>query len=414
MLPDLFRTSTTRRTRSSPRSFGVGDLQATDDIAVGAGEATRRTDDTGTVRHGLPHGSRLAAGAFAVVASCCAAYGIAAAAPVSEATRSSSSVSREAPPFRYIYNSASAARAVVSSGWNLVDVGSQASADSLPNGARGLVWVGDYDNSTCSWELRDSALAAKVAAAVGDRKVFGYFFSDEPNPYVCQAAPAQHRARSKLIHSVDPKKPTVIVLDSNGFKGRASGDALNQLPLWKGTADYVGLDPYPCYRGAACDFSWIDRTIRAADAARLNYWGVVQAFADSSWRWPTEHELSQMLERWAASRETGYMTFAWTWAGKNLSEQPHLLDVFERFNGLAARPKCVVPALLGSTLAAARAALARAGCAAGRIAARYSSRRRGRVVAQRPAPKTRLARGGRVDLVISRGRRPTGSSAQAG
>jgi hypothetical protein len=365
------------------------------------------------MRREVRRGSRFAARAFAAVASCCAACGIAAAAPVPQATHSSASANQAAPPFRYIYESASAARAVVSSGWNLVDVGSQASADALPTGARGLLWVGDYDNSTCSWELRDSALVAKVSAAVGDRKVFGYFFSDEPNPYVCPTAPSQHRARSELVHSVDPTKPTVIVLDSNGFKGRATRDALDQLPLWKGTADYVGLDPYPCYRGTACDFSWIERTIRAADAIGLNYWGVVQAFSDSSWRWPTAEELSRMLEQWAASRETGYMTFAWKWAGNNLEEEPRLLDVFKRFNELAARPQCVVPALVGSSLAAARAALARAGCAAGRVAERYSHRRRGRVVTQRPGPATRLARGSRVDLVISRGRRPRRSFARA-
>jgi hypothetical protein len=273
------------------------------------------------------------------------------------------------------------------------------------------VWVGDYDNGTCSWELPDAALTSKVRAAVGDRKVFGYFLSDEPNPYACPTAPAQHRARSALVHSADPTKPTVIVLDSNGFSGLFTQDALDQMPLWKGTADYLGLDPYPCRQGSACRFSWIERTIRAADAAGLNYWGVVQAFDDSNWRWPTPQELSHMLGQWAASRETGYMTFAWTWAGRGLQEKPRLLDVFRRFND--ARPQCVVPALVGSTLPAAVAALARAGCAAGRVTRRYSARRKGLVVKQRPAPKTRLAAGARVELVISRGRRPEPRSAHA-
>jgi len=27
-------------------------------------------------------------------------------------------------------------------------------------------------------------------------KVFGYFFSDEPDPFACPNAPAQHKARS--------------------------------------------------------------------------------------------------------------------------------------------------------------------------------------------------------------------------
>src|SRR5947199_7683851 len=118
------------------------------------------------------------------------------------------------PPFRYIYNSDAAAPIAVSTGWNLIDVGSQWAADHLPAGARGLVWLGDYDNHTCAWELSDAALKTKVTAAAGDPNVFGYFLSDEPNPYACPNAPAQHRARSDLVHTIDAGAETVIVLDS--------------------------------------------------------------------------------------------------------------------------------------------------------------------------------------------------------
>jgi len=321
------------------------------------------------------------------------------------AATASSIGSRAAPPFRYIYNSDSAPGTVLSNGWNLIDVGSQWSADQLPVRAKGLVWEGDYDNSTCSWQVSDAALKADVTAAVGDSKVFGYFFSDEPNPYACPKAPAQHKARTNLIHSIDPRKPTVIVLDSNGFKGRATRDALDQLPLWKGAADYIGLDPYPCYQRSPCDFSWIDKTIHAANAAGLDYWGVIQAFNDSSWRWPTAAELSHMLDQWAASKETGYMTFAWTWAGTGLSRRPDLLDIFRRFNAGASPARCIVPRVIGSTLPQARAAIARANCVVGKVSKRYSSHSRGRVIAQQPKPGTRLAMRARVNLVIGKGRR---------
>ena len=311
-----------------------------------------------------------------------------------------------APPFRYIYDSDSAPAAVVSNGWNLIDVGSKSSADQLPARARGLIWVGDYDNSSCSWEMTDAELKSHVAEAAGDPKVFGYFFSDEPNPYACPSAPAQHKARTNLIHSIDPRKPTVIVLDSNGFKGRATPDSLEQLPLWKGAADVIGLDPYPCYQGSSCDFSWIDKTIHAANAAGLNYWGVVQAFNDSSWRWPTAAELSHMLDQWAASKETGYMTFAWAWSGNRLSSKPDLLGLLRRFNAGASRQPCIVPKVIGTTLAVARAALMAANCVVGTVSRRYSAVRKERVIAQDPKPRTRLAHGGRVTLVISKGRRP--------
>jgi thermitase len=67
---------------------------------------------------------------------------------------------------------------------------------------------------------------------------------------------------------------------------------------------------------------------------------------------------------------------------------------------------CAVPRLRGLTLVAAKRLLVKRGCALGRVS-RVRSRRvaRGRVVAQRPAPGIRLARGARVRVILSRGRR---------
>jgi len=237
------------------------------------------------------------------------------------------------PRYRYMFSSEPAQAVVAAHGWNLLDVSSQSSADRLPGRTRGIMYVGDYDNSTCEWEIPDLELTAQVAAMAGDPKVAGYYFSDEPDPYACPTAPEQHRARSQLIHSLDPQKMTVMAMDSNS--GQAS---LDQIPLWVGAADYVGLDPYPCYRNAACNFAWIDRIIEAADRAGLSYWGVVQAFADSTWRWPTAREERHMLCQWATSRQSGYVVFAWTWAGQSLPNRPRLLRVLTRFNqGSAAK-----------------------------------------------------------------------------
>jgi calcineurin-like phosphoesterase family protein len=231
--------------------------------------------------------------------------------------------------YRYMYDSSSAPKAVARHGWNLLDVGSHWEADRLPRGTRGLVWVGDYDNSTCNWELSDAQVRHEIKR--GDPKVAGYVISDEPDPKACPDAPAQHRARSRMIHSLDPGKLTVMVMDANS--GKAS---LDQIPRWVGVTDYVGLDPYPCYQGRACKYSWISTIIRAADRTGLRYWGVVQAFADPPWRWPTPAEESHMLSQWAASRASGYMTFAWKWRGSSLGARPALLAALTRFN--RARP----------------------------------------------------------------------------
>jgi hypothetical protein len=237
---------------------------------------------------------------------------------------------RRAPRDRYMIDSGSSAATVASYGWNLLDVSSKSAADRLPPRTRGLVWLGDYDNSSCTWEVSAADVRADVPAMAHDPKVAGYFISDEADPNACPSAPVQHKARTRLIHALSPGKPTVMVMDSNS--GRAS---IEQMPKWVGAADRIALDPYPCYPGKTCNFAWIEAIIKAADRARLRYWGVVQAFDDSTWRWPTRAEERRMLAQWAASRQSGYMTFAWTWHGHTLAKRPALLRVFKNFNRTA-------------------------------------------------------------------------------
>jgi hypothetical protein len=67
--------------------------------------------------------------------------------------------------------------------------------------------------------------------------------------------------------------------------------------------------------------------------------------------------------------------------------------------------RCVVPRVIGKTLAAARIAIFNANCRVGRVERAYSAKRKGRVIAQSPRPRTRRAEGGRVNLLVSRGRR---------
>jgi hypothetical protein len=247
--------------------------------------------------------------------------------PVAEIAGGAGSRRRIPPRYRYMFSSEFAPVVVASQGWNLLDISLLPAAYQLPRRTRGVMWVGNYDNSTCDWEVSDAALTALIAPHAGDPKVAGYNISDEPVPNACPSAPAQHRARSALIHRLDPGKFTFMVMDSNS--GQAS---LDQAPLWVGAADYVGLDPYPCYQNAPCNFGWIDAIIEAADRAGLSYWGVVQAFEDQEWRWPTPAEERHMLCQWARSRESGYVVFSWAWAGHTLPEQPRLLKVLRQFN----------------------------------------------------------------------------------
>jgi uncharacterized delta-60 repeat protein len=67
---------------------------------------------------------------------------------------------------------------------------------------------------------------------------------------------------------------------------------------------------------------------------------------------------------------------------------------------------CVVPAVRGQKLSAARTLLVRANCRQGKVKRAYSRRvRNGRVISQRPRAGARLTELAKIDLVVSRGRR---------
>jgi uncharacterized delta-60 repeat protein len=73
-----------------------------------------------------------------------------------------------------------------------------------------------------------------------------------------------------------------------------------------------------------------------------------------------------------------------------------------RYLGIA---YCVVPKLKRATIRIARARLANNRCRLGKVRRAYSRVRKGRVIAQSPRPGKRLADGGKVKVVVSRGRR---------
>jgi Divergent InlB B-repeat domain/PASTA domain len=67
---------------------------------------------------------------------------------------------------------------------------------------------------------------------------------------------------------------------------------------------------------------------------------------------------------------------------------------------------CIVPSVKGKSLDTARHKIKRAHCRIGTITHRYSAAGIGRVIFQTPHPQRRLRRGARINLVVSKGRRP--------
>jgi PASTA domain-containing protein/copper binding plastocyanin/azurin family protein len=68
-------------------------------------------------------------------------------------------------------------------------------------------------------------------------------------------------------------------------------------------------------------------------------------------------------------------------------------------------PKCKVPKVVGKKLATARRMITRARCRVGRVSRARSGKARGLVVKQTPRWGVSRARGARVNLIVSRGKR---------
>jgi hypothetical protein len=214
-------------------------------------------------------------------------------------------------------------------GYNLVDLNPQRSLiDSLPAGQQALVWIGPYNPSTCAFDLSDAAIRATLAGLAGDPKVAGYYIDDEADDALpvyggkCPRVAAQVAARSALVHSLAPGAFTYeVVTEPGNFAAFATA------------TDVLGADPYPCLVGKPCDMTMIPRYIDALRAAHVaHYWGVLQAFSNIRWRFPTAAELRAMIGQWQQSGWEGEQTFAWSYDGQSLAQHPGLLTVLRALN----------------------------------------------------------------------------------
>ena len=70
------------------------------------------------------------------------------------------------------------------------------------------------------------------------------------------------------------------------------------------------------------------------------------------------------------------------------------------------KPACIVPRVKGKKLKVAKRALAKARCKPGKITRKYSKVKKGRVISQKPKPGKHLPAGAKVNLLISKGKKP--------
>jgi hypothetical protein len=130
-----------------------------------------------------------------------------------------------------------------SAGFNLADVNTLSGLRALPEGMKGVYWLGNGykgNKGGCSWQLSDRQITDAVMAIKDNPKFSGiYYIADEPHPALCPDAPQRLAERTSLIHSLDPRGRTfVVVLNSS--------TAPTEFAQLKDAADYIGIDPYPC------------------------------------------------------------------------------------------------------------------------------------------------------------------------
>lgn len=189
-------------------------------------------------------------------------------------------------------------------GFNVIDSGPEKERmDALAaRGLKGMVWLGDYSNTTCTFNESDDWIRSHVSAIAGNAGVGAYFITDEPDPAKCPNAPHQVKARSDLVKSIDARPPTFMV----DYK-------VDQFKLWAGKTDILGLNHYPCSIENGCDYSKIDEQAAEANRLGIRYWGVLQAFGDDWYKVPTPEELHEQFVHWRGTAMEGYLVFAWRW-----------------------------------------------------------------------------------------------------
>jgi hypothetical protein len=251
--------------------------------------------------------------AMSILAALCAAGSRVESASVEPAAYGASKQSKRYP-FRGIYDRDIGRQAAL--GFNLIDTGpgkDQVRAIAA-RGLKPFVWLGGYSHTGCAFNYSDDYVRSRVRAIAGPRRrgrrperhqrrkplVGAYLIDDEPDAAECPTAPAQMKARSRLVKSIDPRPPTLIVTNK-----------IEQLKLFAGTVDIIGLDHYPCSIEHGCDYSKIDRQAAKADRLGIRYWGVVQAAGSDWYKVPTPAELHQQFVHWRATNMEGYLVFAW-------------------------------------------------------------------------------------------------------
>ena len=218
-------------------------------------------------------------------------------------------------------------------GFDLADVSSIAVLDTLPDGMKGVFWLGNGYNTECSWRLSDQEVTKHVEALKSNPKFSGiYYIADEPHPARCSDAAERVTERSRLIRGIDPEARTFILVQN-------SSSDRTEFEQFKDAADFIGIAPYPCNiknSDSGCDYDAIGQRIDEALAAGIPAHRIVPVFqvfgqdcaatTTPYYRLPSVKELERMLAIWDERVPPAERPFdmAYTWGAQERSACPAL------------------------------------------------------------------------------------------
>ena len=216
---------------------------------------------------------------------------------------------------------------IASLGFNAVSV--EAYRDRLDYlrslGLKGLVWLGGYDNTTCSFVWTDDQVRTHIAAINGHPAIRAYEIDNEPHADTCPTAPQQIKERVALVRSLVGPKIILYLTLSKNFQAFADSGV-----------DLIRISAYPCSYTDGCVMQKIVDKVAAARAAGFTrFWGGTQTAGDSYYRPPTPAELTLIQQTWRDQGAEGYVAWAWDEHGTTdpLRTNTTLWDTWKVENG---------------------------------------------------------------------------------
>ncbi len=211
-------------------------------------------------------------------------------------------------------------------GFNLADVSSKRELDLLPEGTKGLVWIGQCDGVTARFEIA-------VGAVITHPKAFGFYLMDDPDPtgrWRARCKASDLRAESDWIYSHRRDAITFVALMNLGSSARP--EFSSEYRPQSSHVDLFGVAPYPCRtQWPKCDYEMIKRFVDASEAAGIDAERIVptfQTFGGGDWladsgggyRLPRRFEMQTMLETWDRVVPAPIFDFAYSWGPQRSDE----------------------------------------------------------------------------------------------